>query len=147
MIEGEIRESEGGVSLHIEATVTIAGISRRLEFLIDTGAHATVIYPDRPDAFLDSIAGALRDAPVAIAEGVGGIATFRQIPGTLVFDDRETGGQWEYWTEIYVADADDGENYGTGELPSLLGMDILRHWIPQGISPSRAAILFTAKSP
>ena len=105
-----------------------------------------MIYPDEPDPFLDRIAGALLDAPVAIAEGVGGIATFRRIPGTLVFDDRETGGQWEYRTEIYIADADDGENYETGGLPSLLGMDILRHWIPQGISPSRPAVLFAAKS-
>lgn len=145
MIEGEIREADGIVSLHIEAMVTIAGISGRVEFLIDTGAYATVLYPKDQAPFRGSIAAALQAAPIAVAEGVGGVATFRRISATLAFDDRETGAPWEYRTDIYMAEPD-GENDQSPEFPSLLGMDILRHWIPQGISPSRPAILFAPKS-
>ena len=146
MIEGEIREADGIVSLHIEATVTIAGRSGRVEFLIDTGAHATVLYPEDQAPFRGGIAAARQSAPMVVAEGVGGVATFRRISGTLAFDDREIAGQWEYRTDIYVAEPD-GENDQSPEFPSLLGMDILRHWIPQGISPSRPAVLFAPKSP
>ena len=146
MIEGEIREADGILSLHIEATVTIAGISGRLEFLIDTGAYATVLYPKDQAPFRDGIAAALQSAPMVVAEGVGGVATFRRIAATLAFDDRETGTTWEYRTEIYMAEPGGGNDQAP-EFPSLLGMDILRHWIPQGVSPSRPAILFAPKSP
>ena len=134
------------VSLHIEATVTIAGRSGRVEFLIDTGAHATVLYPKDQAPFRGGIAAARQSAPVVVAEGVGGVATFRRIAATLAFDDRETGATWEYRTDIYMAEPG-GENAQAPEFPSLLGMDILRHWIPQGISPSRPAVLFAPKSP
>ena len=109
MIEGEIKEADGIVSLHIEATATIAGISGRVEFLIDTGAYATVLYPKDQAPFRGGIAAALQSAPIAVAEGVGGVATFRRISATLAFDDRETGATWEYRTEIYMAEPD-GEN-------------------------------------
>ncbi len=117
-----------------------------MEFLIDTGAHATVLYPKDQAPFRGGIAAARQSAPMVVAEGVGGVATFRRIAATLAFDDRETGALWEYQTDIYVAEPD-GKNDQSPELPSLLGMDILRHWIPQGISPARPAVLFAPKSP
>ena len=149
MIEGQINESGSVVTLTISATVTIAGTSAEVEFLIDTGAYATVIYPKDQDAFLENNPDALQSDSEISAQGVGGSATFRVIPATLAFHDRETGAPWEYRTDIYMAKSMaelDGENDQTPEFPSLLGMDILRHWIPQGISPSRPAILFAPKS-
>lgn len=104
MIEGEIRDTDGLVSRHIEATVTIAGISGRVEFLIDTGAYATALYPNEQVPFRGNIAVAWHNAPIAVAEGVGGVAAFRRIAATLAFDDRETARPWEYRTEIYIVE-------------------------------------------
>ena len=143
MIEGQINESGSVVTLTISATVTIAGTSAEVEFLIDTGAYATVLYPKDQDAFLENNPDALQSDSEISAQGVGGSATFRVIPATLAFRDRETGAPWEYRTDIYMAES----NRNSRVFPSLLGMDILRHWIPQGISPSRPAILFAPKSP
>lgn len=143
MIEGQINESGSVVTLTIRATVTIAGTSAEVEFLIDTGAYATVIYPKDQDAFLENNPDALQSDSEISAQGVGGSATFRVIPATLAFQDSETGAPWEYRTDIYMAES----NRNSRVFPSLLGMDILRHWIPQGISPSRPAILFAPKSP
>ena len=142
MIEGQINESGSVVTLTISATVTIAGTSAEVEFLIDTGAYATVLYPKDQDAFLENNPDALQSDSEISAQGVGGSATFRVIPATLAFHDRETGAPWEYRTDIYMAES----NRNSRVFPSLLGMDILRHWIPQGISPSRPAILFAPKS-
>ena len=142
MIEGEIKESDGAVTLNITATVSIAGTLAEIEFLIDTGAYATVICPKDQAAFLVNSADALRAAHEVAVEGVGGNATFRAIPAILTFHDSETGVPWAYRTQIYMAEP---SRYNR-ELPSLLGMDILRHWIPQGISADRPAILFAPKS-
>ena len=143
MIEGQINESGSVVTLTIRATVTIAGTSAEVEFLIDTGAYATVIYPKDQDAFLENNPDALQSDSEISAQGVGGSATFRVIPATLAFRDSETGAPWEYRTDIYMAES----NRNSRVFPSLLGMDILRYWIPQGISPSRPAVLFAPKSP
>ena len=143
MIEGQINESGSVVTLTISATVTIAGTSAEVEFLIDTGAYATVIYPKDQDAFLENNPDALQSDSEISAQGVGGSATFRVIPATLAFHDSETGAPWEYRTDIYMAES----NRNSRVFPSLLGMDILRYWIPQGISPSRPAVLFAPKAP
>ena len=150
MIEARIVESGDAVTLNIRGRVTIAETSYTIDFMVDTGAYATVICPKDQWLFQLNNPDALQSAPEISAQGVGGSATFRVILATLAFRDSETGAPWEYRTNIYMAKSmakPDGENDPTPELPSLLGMDILRHWIPQGISPSRPAVLFAPKSP
>jgi hypothetical protein len=93
-----------------------------VEFRIDTGADHTCLHPY--DSRVLMIPFDLLDQERAVTGyGVGGGNRFFVESAQLVFDDAELG--YEVRTiDLWIAEPNDGNR----SLPSLLGLDVLRHW-------------------
>ncbi|MFN0146295.1 MAG: hypothetical protein ACKVT1_07280 [Dehalococcoidia bacterium] len=111
-----------------------------IEFLVDTGASHTCLHP------LDSVRrvgislGRLRDAsawPRAIVTGgVGGAATYFVCEATYGF--RHDDGEVETFAgDIWIAEL----SAGNQRIPSLLGWDLLKHFLMDVDGPAQELTL------
>ena len=96
------------------------GHSAELDFLVDTGAYATVLHPDDVDRMgidVGSLVG--RETQ---ASGIGGSMSYISVDAVLSMYDGQAGTWRGFPVRLDVStrhsDADDG-------LPSLLGRDVL----------------------
>ena len=109
------------------------GHSAELDFLVDTGAYATVLHPDDIDR-MGIDAGSLRGRQTQ-ASGIGGSMSYISVDAVLSMYDGEAGAWRGFPVHLDVSTQDSDPDDG---LPSLLGRDILNRCncnfdAPQGI--------------
>ena len=136
MILGVITDE--GYFVEAEVSTISGGRSAPVTFLVDSGASATAIHPsDIPG--LEIPGAVLLEAETLRIHGIGGAATYRLIPGTLTFRDDVSATPLRYNTTLYVAELTDDN----ADIPSLLGRDILNHWLTWQIDVDGGVIGFT----
>ena len=119
MIFGWFDDRHPFVAAHVQ--IPELGIERAVDFLVDTGATFTCIHPQ--DGLIMGLPyGELGDA-ICVESGGGPVTRFR-IPTVLSFRDDDEVSVYRYEVTVLVAES----NAVSGDLPSVLGQDILAHW-------------------
>ncbi len=101
------------------------GLTRRISFLVDTGADATCIHPQ--DSRLAAIPLEHLERPIA-SNGVGGVATYFREPAILEFVDAEARQVHSHEVDVFIARPDPDPRHSINRLHSLLGRDIIDRW-------------------
>ena len=96
------------------------GHSAELDFLVDTGAYATVLHPDDVDR-LGIDAGSLLGRQTQ-ASGIGGSMNYISVDAVLSMYDGQAGAWRGFPVRLDVSTQDSDPDDG---LPSLLGRDVL----------------------
>ena len=101
------------------------GVTRKITFLVDTGADATCIHPrdGRPAA----IPFEQLERPIA-SNGVGGTATYFREPVVLEFVDAESREVRRYEVDVFIAKPAPDSGHSINRLHSLLGRDVIDRW-------------------
>ena len=118
---GWVEDPNGCPYLDGHVTTRDAARTKRITFLLDTGADTSFLMPGDAHA-LGIDLGGLAMAPESTT-GIGGEARYYQTEALLTFSDREHLYLYEVDLEIAVPTE---HNRG---LPSLLGRDILSRWL------------------
>ena len=117
-----------GIFIEAEVQVPNQSATTPVRFLVDTGADITAVHPwDLAQMRLP--AQVLNTAPVVDIIGIGGPATYRTLPATVTIPGAYADGTPAYWTypvTLHVAVPTDYNQ----TFPSILGRDILYHWLP-----------------
>ncbi len=95
--------------------------STEIQFLVDTGSTSTMLLPRdsmRMGIDFDALPGRIRGSV-----GIGGNAELKRMPALMLFREPERG-VYVYEIELAVA----RPHPSIGDLPSLLGRDILNRW-------------------
>lgn len=106
---------------YVKAQVYLPGLrtGAEVEFLLDTGAHATSLMPDDMTMMRVDLRR-VRGQPQEVS-GVGGQAWYKRAKAVLRFQDHDAFGHFqEFEIDIHLMAGREGQ-----QLPSLLGRDIL----------------------
>ncbi|MCY3690741.1 MAG: aspartyl protease family protein [Chloroflexi bacterium] len=101
------------------------GVTRHINFLVDTGADATCIHPRDGQAAgipFDLLQGG------TTSRGVGGQATYFREPAVLEFVDAEARKIHSFETTVNVAKPGTRASDPINTIYSLLGRDIIDRW-------------------
>ena len=94
-------------------------VNQNVSFLLDTGADSTCLHPgDAAGAGVPF--GQLRNR--GLSRGIGGKSPYFREPATLLFPDGLVARLYE--VGLLIAEPDESN----GNLPSLLGRNIINHW-------------------
>ena len=118
MITGEF-DADGRPFVTCRVVVTRLGIDRTVPFLLDTGAHDTLLHPSDATK-IEMPFGRLTNR--VTAPGVGGAARYFQEPAVLVFLEES---QVHMYSVPLLISGPDGSHW---EMPSLLGRNVINHW-------------------
>ena len=111
----------------VEGSLTLPrfGVTRHINFLVDTGADATCIHPrDGQPAGIpfDLLQGS------TTSRGIGGQATYFREPAVLEFVDAEARKIHSCEVTVNIAKPGAGTNDPINTIYSLLGRDIIDRW-------------------
>ena len=101
------------------------GLTRKITFMVDTGADATCIHPQ--DSRLAAIPFEQLERPIA-SNGVGGAATYFREPAILEFVDAAAREVHSHEVDVFIARSDPDPRHSINRLHSLLGRDIIDRW-------------------
>ena len=108
---------------YIEGQISIPrlGLRANISFLVDTGADFTTLAPQHAQAM--GINYSLLDESPRVVVGIGGESRPYRTPAEVMFDDGHVLHRYEI--TLYILR---GEAAPLG-IPSLLGRDVLQHWV------------------
>lgn len=104
------------VRVHLQHTDHLA----ELDFLVDTGAYATVLHPDDVDR-MGIDAGSLQGRQTE-ASGIGGSMRYLSVDAVLSLYDEEAGAWRGFPVQLDISTEEANPD---DRLPSLLGRDVL----------------------
>ena len=140
MLRGWFGDTSGRPFLEGRLFIPRLGLRSDISFLVDTGSDKTTLLP--ADALRMGIDYALLQASPVPAVGIGGTSRTFVEPAVAVFDEPGVA-IYAYRIELEIlAPGDDA----LATAPSLLGRDILRHWLMR-YSPPTNRLTFRVPTP
>ena len=140
MITGAV--TPNGIFIPAEVAIDGHGKGASIRLLVDSGANITAIHPKDADS-LDLAPELLIGAGTTQIVGIGGPATFHQMPAVVSFTGADADGNvatWRYPINLHIAQPTQHNE----QFPSILGRDILYCW-RHGLSTDETTVLFIPK--